>query len=169
MLLFNPVKRLYSLQTINRYHRYSILSSFQTTDLPNQRTATLLSSHTPKRSLSLAPRIDPSFIDYKANAKLKQFHLSLTNNMKHLKKKMKEDIDESRVASLSSIIESRGFDISWDVEESILYLQKVNHEMNEIIHVSIYQEEVLHLPLLQSYLSYTFIGRSNNNNRNKNY
>jgi hypothetical protein len=91
------------------------------------------------RYLSLAPKIDPSFISYKTTTKLKQFNLSLSKNMKSLQKKMKDDIDEERVATLTGIMESRGYELSWDEDDSTLYLQKQT-ENNESIVVSIYQE-----------------------------
>jgi hypothetical protein len=90
------------------------------------------------RCFSLAPKIDPSFISYKTTTKLKQFNSGLTKQIKSLQKKMKDDVDEVRVATLTGIMESRGFELTWDEDDSTLYLQKQSEK--ETIIVSIYQE-----------------------------
>jgi hypothetical protein len=131
MFLQDTLRRSLSLR-----RSYSFLSRSSLRFFPHEVIGNEMSA---VRYLSLAPKIDPSFISYKTTTKLKQFNLSLSKNMKSLQKKMKDDIDEERVATLTGIMESRGYELSWDEDDSTLYLQKQT-ENNESIVVSIYQE-----------------------------
>jgi hypothetical protein len=98
-----------------------------------------------RRFLALAPRIDPLFIDYKSNTRLKQFNSALTKNIKNIQKKISDDLDDELIATSSAVIQARGFDIAWNENESILCLEKKG-EFGEDIHVSIYEEVSLLLP-----------------------
>jgi hypothetical protein len=97
------------------------------------------SSSPSRRFLALAPRVDPLFIDYKSNTRLKEFNSAIAKNLKNIQKKVKDDPEDDRIATISAVIQSRGFDITWNENDSVLSLEKTG-ECGEMIYVSIYQE-----------------------------